>query len=100
MQNRVEIRGSSTLSRQEYLAIAEKMFRGCTELPKVPSPVDEITKKKREKAARVSKIKALQSERMTSPTRLCSEEDVLDERIRVLDLQESKRAPICFHVYR
>lgn len=49
----VEVRASSSLSRSEFVAILEKMFKGCTEPPEPPTVLTEEFKRQREKAALV-----------------------------------------------
>lgn len=49
----VEVRGASRLNRSAFVAILEKMFKGCTEPPEPPKMLTEEFKRKREKAAMV-----------------------------------------------
>lgn len=53
MSQGVEIRGASMLTRADYVAIMEKMFKGCTEPPEAPLPLSEELKQKQEWAAQV-----------------------------------------------
>eukprot|EP00903_Cladosiphon_okamuranus_P006559 g6407.t1 len=47
----VEIRGASRLNRSEFVAILERMFKGCTDPPEPPPMLTEEFRRKREKAA-------------------------------------------------
>lgn len=53
VDNNVEVRGSSRLIRSEFVAILERMFKGCTEPPEPPPMLTEERRRQREKAALV-----------------------------------------------
>lgn len=56
MDNGVEVRESSRLSRAEFEVILEQIFKDCAERPKPPPPLTEHFKQRREKAALVSEL--------------------------------------------
>lgn len=63
MDNNVEVRGSTMLSRASFVALLEKMFKGCTEPPNAPAPLSEEFKKKRENSVRVRDHKLAEPQR-------------------------------------